>query len=283
MRAVDTLRTPLRVVAWPRITAAVHPDGTGTLTINGTSHPCAAPSVDELRTGMVARCVTVADALHRPVRLTVTEADATWPLAVRPEGVVQLLNDDGTLDPPDGLAVDEGRCRTCRHLQPVTSRWCTSCGTKEPHRVEVMALDVADVLPSGLDVAQLAADPEPAPPAQRPALRLTFTSQAAVTVTENVAIGRNPAPVDGRQPLAVHSPERMLSRTHALVDVDAAGQILVTDYHSGNGIEAQSEPPTRLTPGLAYIVQPGTTLLMGDVACTLDLAADTPSSHVLNV
>lgn len=283
MSVVDTVRTPLRVVTWPRISAAVYPDGTGSLTINGTSHPCAASSVDELRTGMVARCVTVASALHRPVRFTVTEADATWSLAVRPEGVVQLINEDGTLDPPDGLAVDEGRCRACRHLQPVTSRACTRCATKDPHRVEVVPLDVADVLPPGRDVASIAADPEPAPPTQRPALRLTFTSQPAVTVTENVAIGRNPAPVDGRQPLAVRSPERMLSRTHALIDVDAAGQILVTDCHSGNGIEAQSEPPTRLTPGLAYIVEPGTTLLMGDVACTLDLAADTPSSHVLNV
>ena len=79
-------------------------------------------------------------------------------------------------------------------------------------------------------------DRTPPPPA-RPTLRLSFNTQRSVDVDENAAIGRNPSPVDGRLPVPVLSPERMVSRTHALVDVDDAGRIAVTDHHSGNGIE----------------------------------------------
>ena len=67
----------------------------------------------------------------------------------------------------------------------------------------------------------------------------------------------------------------MLSRTHALVDIDERGQIIVTDHHSGNGIEAQTNPPIRFERDIAYVVHPGTTLLLGDVACTLTLDAPT--------
>ncbi len=112
-------------------------------------------------------------------------------------------------------------------------------------------------------------DRTPPPPA-RPTLRLSFNTQRSVDVDENAAIGRNPSPVDGRLPVPVLSPERMVSRTHALVDVDDAGRIAVTDHHSGNGIETQTDPPVRLDPGVPYVIEPGTTLLMGDVACTIE-------------
>lgn len=45
---------------------------------------------------------------------------------------------------------------------------------------------------------------------------------------------------------------------------------MVTDHHSGNGIETQTDPPVRLDPGVPYVIEPGTTLLMGDVACTIE-------------
>ena len=41
-----------RVAAWPRVSATVRPDGRGSITVNGTERPCAAESVDELRTAM---------------------------------------------------------------------------------------------------------------------------------------------------------------------------------------------------------------------------------------
>jgi hypothetical protein len=268
---------PQRVADWPRVAATLNLDGSGTITVNGSERPCAAASVEELRTGVTARCVAIATSVRRPVRLTVTEPSGTWQLAVRPEGVVQLLDDAGTIPPADGLTVDEGRCRQCRRLQPVTETRCVQCGIVEPHRVELAPLAEPEREPIDVDPqpepSSAAADDlsltRPRPPeVERATLRLHFTTQEAVDVAGNAAIGRNPSPVDGREPVSVASPGRMLSRTHALLDVDDAGRVVVTDHHSGNGVETLTEPPMWLTPGQPYVIQPGTTLRMGDVECT---------------
>lgn len=266
-----------RVAAWPRISATVRPDGAGTITVNGTERPCAATSVDELRTGMIARCAALARRLRRPVRLTVTDGTATWNLAVRAEGIVQLVDDAGTIPPAAGLAPHEGRCRACRRLQPVTAAACAQCSIDEPHRVEADPIDARDVVPDAGSVVDTLAhaaaiEPTPATPASR-ALHLTFSTQPPVQVTEGgVALGRNPDPIGGRRPIQVASPDRMLSRTHVLIDVDDAGRIVVTDQHSGNGTEAQTRPPVRLDPGTPYVLHEGTTLLMGDVAVLVKFA-----------
>lgn len=275
MNAPRAVRRTERIADWPRISATVRQHGTGSLTINGTERPCTAGSVEELRTGMIARCAAIAGRLRRPVRLTVNDGEATWNLAVRAEGIVQLIDDAGTIPPADGLAVHEGSCRTCRRLQPVTEARCAHCGTDEPHRVEANPIDARDVVPdaAAIDTLEHAVANSPhRQPRPRPTLHLTFSSQAPIDITENIAIGRNPEPVGGRRPVQVVSHERMLSRTHALIDVDAADRIVVTDNHSGNGIEAQTKPPTRLTPGAPYVIHPGTTLLMGDVAVQVNLA-----------
>lgn len=284
MSATQAIRHPERVADWPRIVAGIHGASdrvvhgalvyTGSLTINGTERPCEAGSVEELRTGMIARCVAIAIRLHRAVRLTVNDSSQTWNLAVRPEGIVQLVDDAGTIPPAAGLSVHEGRCRICRRLQSVTEPVCVQCHAPEPHRVEAEPIDVQDVVPDAADAVDelqhtLAAQRSSSRVSRR-TLRLTFSTQRAVDVDQNAAIGRNPEPVDGRLPVAVQSPRRMLSRTHALVDVDEQGRIIVTDHHSGNGIEAQTDPPRRLDPDVPYVIEPGTSLLMGDVVCTIE-------------
>lgn len=130
-----------RVAGWPRITATVRPDGTGSLTINGTEHPCRATSPEELRTGMVARCVALASYLRRPVRVQAIEDGHTWLVAVRPEGLVQPIDEDNTIDLPDGLTVQQGLCRHCHGPQPVTAQHCDRCDVKAPLAVEVTPFD----------------------------------------------------------------------------------------------------------------------------------------------
>lgn len=293
MNATQAVTRPERVADWPRITAALHGAGQrivhggpvqlGSLTINGTERACEAPSVDELRTGMIARCVAIAVRLRRPVRLTVNDGTQTWKLAVRPEGVVQLVDDAGMIPSAQGLSIHEGRCRICRRLQAVTEPVCVQCHTPEPHRVEVDPIDVQAVVPDAAEavVTEVVVEDEleqtifvsrTPPAAPRPTLRLSFNTQRSVDVDQNAAIGRNPSPIDGRQTVSVLSPERRVSRTHALVDVDDAGHIVVTDHHSGNGIETQTDPPVRLDPDVPYVIEPGTALVMGDVVCTVSLA-----------
>ena len=274
MNATQALRGAERVAEWPRINATVRADGTGTITINGTGRTCAAAGVNELRTGMIARCVAIANRLHRPVRVTVTDVAQTWTLAVRPEGIVQAVSDAGLIPPADGLSVHEGRCRRCRRLQAVTSTTCPQCGVDEPHRVEADPIAAEAIVPDASAVDELdltRARPLTTTPEPRATLRLTFSSQSPVDVAENVALGRNPEAVGGRRPIQVRSPQRMLSRTHVLVDVDEHGRILVTDHGSGNGTESQTNPPRLFEAHVPYVLAPGTTLRLGDVICRIDL------------
>ena len=99
MTAPLTLPESERVADWPRISATLRADGTGSITVNGTERPCVADNVTALRTGMIAHVALIAARLRRPVRLVVTEDTDTWALAVRPEGIVQLVDDDGTIPP----------------------------------------------------------------------------------------------------------------------------------------------------------------------------------------
>lgn len=286
MNATQPLTGLHRVPEWPRLAATVTHDGTGTLTINGVSRACAAESVAALRTGMIARAVTIGTQLRRPIRLDVTEDGRTHALAVRPEGYVQLIGADGTIPAPDGLSIDEGRCRVCRRLQLVTSAACVQCGVDEPLRVEVappaepntvaplatapvtrpspVELDELDELH---DVEHTRISRRAAPAA--PVLHLAFNTQRSVDAGPHVVVGRNPEPVDGREALTIVTPGRMLSRTHATIDVDDAGRIVVTDLDSANGIELESAPPHWLTPGEPTVIPDGATILLGDVYCTV--------------
>ncbi|MBM3714658.1 MAG: FHA domain-containing protein [Actinobacteria bacterium] len=298
-----------RVPTWPRLTAELHSDNTGTLTINGTSRACAAESVAALRTGLIARAVSYAMQLRRPVRLNVTEAAESYKLAVRPEGYVQLVDAGGIIPAADGLSVDEGRCRHCRRLQPVTSTTCIQCHIEEPLRVEVtphgepldappIPVDAPEELPADVDeVMHLAEVPltptsgsapvsttVPAPELDddveatrvrrpgMPSLRLAFTTQRSVTVPGRVVVGREPVAKDGQHAVPVVSPGRQLSRTHAAIEVDQDARIIVTDLNAPNGVGLLTTPPRWLTPAEPTIVPIGVKLLMGDVECVVTLA-----------
>src|SRR5690606_29635699 len=140
-RPMTTQPLPETVPDWPKITATVRADATGSLTINGTEHPCQAATVEELRIGMIARCVTLAARLRRPVRVTAQDCEPTWTVAVPPAGIVQLVDEHGTIPAAGTLTVQNGRCRSCHRPQPVTATTCHSCGTSEPHRVETEPAD----------------------------------------------------------------------------------------------------------------------------------------------
>lgn len=288
MNVTQSIGNPEKVASWPRVTGVLHGPSSrlvngfytqaGSITIYGTERACEASSVEELRIGMLARCAAIAARLRRPIRFTVTDGASTWELGVRPSGIVQPLNDAGMIAPPGALQPIEGRCRVCRRLQPITETTCGQCGTPEPHRVETEPLDVAAVIPDAEDAVEelehtILSGRRTPPPAPRPTLRLRFSTQRSVDTAENVAIGRQPAAVNGRAPVPVRSPEGLLSRTHALLDVDEEGRIVLTDNHSANGIEMQTDPPRALDPGVPYVIEPGTTFVMGDVECTVSLAS----------
>lgn len=85
--------TTAPVPEWPRIEAVARPDGTGELTIDGTSYPVQAPTVEEARLTILSRIADTAADLQRPVRVLASEPDGQWSLIVHPDGRVQA--DDG--------------------------------------------------------------------------------------------------------------------------------------------------------------------------------------------
>lgn len=85
--------TTAPVPEWPRIEAVARPDGSGELTIDGTSYPVQASTVEEARLTILARIADTAAELQRPVRVLASEPDGQWSLIVHPDGRVQA--DDG--------------------------------------------------------------------------------------------------------------------------------------------------------------------------------------------
>jgi hypothetical protein len=72
---------------WPRIEAITRADGTGEVTINGTSHPVdgGRDTIDAI----LARVTDTAAKLRRPVRVTTSGHDGEWKLIVHPDGHVE--------------------------------------------------------------------------------------------------------------------------------------------------------------------------------------------------
>lgn len=99
-------------------------------------------------------------------------------------------------------------------------------------------------------------------------LRIRVDDGQDVELGGTVLVGRNPAPQPGEaaeQLLAVSDPGRSISKTHLHLRADRDG-VWVTDRNSTNG-SAVTTPDglqTRLQPGEAVFVRPGSTVHFGD-------------------
>lgn len=74
-------------------------------------------------------------------------------------------------------------------------------------------------------------------------------------------------------PLTLPESERVADwpRISATLRADGTGSITVTDADSANGVELDMTPPVQLTPGVPCVIAPGTTLVLGDVRCTIKM------------
>ena len=76
---------------WPTITARLHADGSGHLTIDGRDEQLAAGDLDAARATVLERVTATAATVARPVRLHSSDPDGDWELAVHPDGHVDEL------------------------------------------------------------------------------------------------------------------------------------------------------------------------------------------------
>lgn len=77
------------IPTWPRIEALTRPDGSGEITINGTSWQIDTNTVSAARREILRRVVDTAVKMNRPVRVTTTGPDGDWPLIVHPDGHIE--------------------------------------------------------------------------------------------------------------------------------------------------------------------------------------------------
>lgn len=90
------------VPAFPRITITIHPDTSGEVTIQGISHPLGRTGNLTASRRLALSVVTLraATTLGRPVRVTATDEQGTWPLVVHPSGHHHSPEDPAPLPQP---------------------------------------------------------------------------------------------------------------------------------------------------------------------------------------
>ncbi|OCG73593.1 RDD family protein [Microbacterium sediminis] len=108
---------------------------------------------------------------------------------------------------------------------------------------------------------------------RRPELKravLVWDDDIRHVVSLRTVFGRNPAPVEGVEAIAVRDESLSLSKTHFEVDVDEHGA-WVTDRHSTNGVEiVRGGQRQKITPGERIRLETGDTLQMGDREVTIE-------------
>lgn len=134
------------VPTWPRITAAIRPDGSGEVTINGTSRPIETTDVEEARAKILVTVTELAQKVRRPVRVVATGPDGRYFLIVHPDGRTTA---DTSRDEPD---------------QPATTE---ADPTETPAATASTADEESDVAP----------EPSPAAPRTRREARTSFLTQ----------------------------------------------------------------------------------------------------------
>jgi FHA domain len=100
--------------------------------------------------------------------------------------------------------------------------------------------------------------------------RLTLADGQSVEASHSMVLGRDPAVVPVRpqaERIAVCDPAKSVSKTHAIIDLDATG-LSVTDLHSTNGVMV-TRPDGRqddLPPGGRAVLTAGSRVLLGEFA-----------------
>lgn len=106
---------------------------------------------------------------------------------------------------------------------------------------------------------------------QRPALGgLRLPTGEVVPLDRGVVLGRKPAPLEasGDWPHLVHLPSShsYVSRLHLRIELEG-WDVVARDLDSRGGttIAFPGRDPVRMTPGDAYVLEPGTVLDLADV------------------
>ncbi|MGH1549562.1 MinD/ParA family ATP-binding protein [Leifsonia poae] len=118
----------------PQLSARFSPDATGELIVDGVPETFAAESTERLREAVLGRVGEIAASAGRPVRLTVSDEEGDWLLAIQPDG---SIGDEEALSVAQGpdLAPVSSRLATTREI-PTTDPAATDSGTTDATATE---------------------------------------------------------------------------------------------------------------------------------------------------
>jgi hypothetical protein len=108
-----------------------------------------------------------------------------------------------------------------------------------------------------------------------PAWRLTLPDGEQVLVEQTTLVGRDPAHND-QWPEALLLPiadsGKTVSKTHAVLELTASGQLVVHDLDSTNGVYATAPngDETEVVPGIPELVEHGSELSFGQFSVTVE-------------
>lgn len=167
---------------WPKVDAVVRPDGTGEVTINGTSHPVQAGDVASARAAVLELVRTqTAATMGRPVRVDTNDPSGRWHLLVHPDGTVSDAEQDDPPQPPPTPEQDTPASGAAA-AEPPTAR------DDDPHPPTV---------PTDTPPAQALQPAEPSPPPAAGAQPAQTYQAAHRKPTLEDLLARRPAPATG--------------------------------------------------------------------------------------
>jgi hypothetical protein len=251
------------VPSYPVIYVDVHADGSAHLNIAGRHIDYPPAPVGETRTLITQYAVTVAVSLGRPVRMTTSDPDGTFKIAVHPDGTVSEL--------------------TTAAGKP---RRLTRSPTHPPQQAPSPEHDPASLVPpsAAQGEASLLGELEPTRMVSRQAAIiavLTFDTGATYSIHRSALVGRRPSaphdePVD--QLLRVNDLTVTLSKNHFRID-QKNGKFWIADLGSANGtiVQHPASAPVILSPGKRQELRHRDVLLVGDVTITVALEQARPA------
>ncbi|TQL47562.1 pSer/pThr/pTyr-binding forkhead associated (FHA) protein [Homoserinimonas aerilata] len=203
------------------------------------------------------------------------------------------MTDDGFLAPPPGLVPTPRKAEEVKpepvaeddfiSLPPGLADFDSGTFKVEPprrervEREEPPAEPVFFPTPMGLPPVIPVQEEAPAPPVGRrsaPAWRLALPDGSFQLLERTTLIGRDPS-ASGEWPdavlLAVTDAAKSVSKTHAALEVDASGGLVLHDLNSTNGsyIAQPDAEEIEVEPGAPQAVQPGAQLGFGEYTVTV--------------
>lgn len=228
-------------------------DGTARIVINGRETKFRAPSLDEARDKVRDMAIAHAVETRTAQHFIAYDPDANWQFYIAPDGTMTVLPTPVIAPRPlSAPTVEPEPAPPAPQAQQQPEPQARPQLPAEYYAPQAEVIDHTVVVPRK---------------AARPTLIVHVEGGEALRAQPPIVLGRRPAEIEGHTSITLVSPGRECSRTHAVVDVDDACRLIVTDQDAANGTTADATP---LAPHTPTVVPNGVRLQLGDVAVRIE-------------